>query len=153
MKKESFKINLLGIYLFLTLLTFILIATISYFYVSSNKLIFSLIIIACSGGIGGTIYSIRGFYQNLGEGSFNFNNWVWWYIFRPVMSSVIGIFVYFLIIGGLLSIGDISEANYSRGLMFYSAIAFLAGFSFTQFANKLDEIASTIFAKKEVNKK
>ncbi len=150
---SKLKINLLGIYLIIILLIFILIGVLAYISKLENKFIFSLIIIACSGGIGGTLYSIRGFYQNLGEGNFNFNNWVWWYLFRPVMSAVIGVFVYFLIIGGLLSIGNISEFNYSKGLIFYSALAFLAGFSFTQFANKLEEIASTIFAKKEEEKK
>ena len=151
--KYNFKINLLGTYLSLILLFFILIGILTYTYKFSNKLIFSLIIIACSGGIGGTIYSIRGFYKNLGEGTFSFDNWVWWYIFRPIVSAVIGIFVYFLIIGGLLIIGNLTEVNYSKGLIFYSALAFLAGFSFTQFANKLEEIASTIFTKKEDKKR
>lgn len=149
-KKDNskLKINILGIYLIVTLLIFISIGSLTYIYKLENKLIFSLIIIACSGGIGGTIYAIRGFYQNLGDGIFDFNKWIWWYIFRPGMSAIIGVFVYFLIVGGLLSIGNVSDINYSKGLMFYSALAFLAGFSFTQFANKLDEIASAIFAKK-----
>lgn len=150
---NKIKINVLGIFLLLILILFILIGINFYLNQPENKLIFSLIIIACSGGIGGTLYSIRGFYQNIGEGNFNFNSWVWWYIFRPIMSAVIGVFVYFLIVGGLLSVGNVSEINYSKGLMFYSAVAFLAGFSFTQFANKLEELASTIFTKKEDKKK
>lgn len=103
--------------------------------------------ISLSGGIGGTIYTIRGFYQNLGKGIFDLR-WTWWYIYRPIVSLVIGVFVYFLIVGGLLSIGGVSEVNYSKGLMFYAAIAFLAGFSFTQFTNKLEELTSTIFSGK-----
>ncbi len=150
--KNNLKANILGVYLLLILIIFVSIGIRIYLNQPQNKLLLSLVIIACSGGIGGTLYSIRGFYQNLGQGIFNFDNWVWWYIFRPVMSSAIGVFVYFLIVGGLLSIGNISEVNYSKGLMFYSAIAFLAGFSFTQFANKLEEIASTIFSKKEEKK-
>ncbi len=150
---ERIKINLLGIYLTVILLIFVFIGIETYLSQPENRLIFSLIIIACSGGIGGTIYSIRGFYQNLGDGIFDFNKWIWWYIFRPVMSAIIGVFVYFLIVGGLLSIGNVSEINYSKGLMFYSAVSFLAGFSFTQFVNKLEDIASTLFAKKEDRKK
>jgi len=75
-------------------------------------------------------------------------------IFRPFVSVVIGIFVYFFIVGGLLSLGSITAVDYSRSVMFYCAISFLAGFSFTQFADKLEELASTMFAKKkeEVNK-
>lgn len=156
-KKEinwnKIKINFLGVYLLLILITFVLIGIKFYFNQPENKLIFSLILIACSGGIGGTLYSIRGFYQSLGQGIFDIEKWMWWYIFRPIMSAVIGIFVYFLIVGGLLSIGNVSDVNYSKGLMFYSAIAFLAGFSFTQFANKLEELASTIFAKNKERKK
>ena len=147
MNKMNLKINIFGIYLLLLLTLFVLMGITTYVYNPYDELISSLIIISLSGGIGGIIYSIRGFYQSLGEGVFDFK-WTWWYIFRPVISSVIGVFVYFLIVGGLLSMGDVSEVNYSKGLMFYSAIAFLAGFSFTQFANKLEELASTIFAKK-----
>ncbi len=146
------KINLLGVYLLSILGLFIFLGVKFYLNQPEDKLILSLIIIACSGGIGGTLYAIRGFYQSLAKGIFNFDNWAWWYIFRPLMSAVIGVFVSFLIIGGILVIGS-GGLNYSRGLMFYSAIAFLAGFSFTQFANKLEEIASTIFAKKEDKKK
>jgi len=46
----------------------------------------------------------------------------------------------------------VSSINYERGIMFYSGIAFLAGFSFTQFANKLEELAKTLFAKSKRDK-
>jgi len=151
MKREkiNWKTHILGVYLFLLLIGLGVVGMWTYLHPPKDKFIFFLLIIACSGGIGGTIYSIRSFYKNLVEGHFNFDRWIWWYIFRPVMSIVIGVFVYFLIAGGLLAIGDFSEINYSRGLMFCAAVAFLAGFSFTQFANKLDEISSTIFARKK----
>lgn len=148
MVNNLLKTNLLGIYLLVLLCLLVLGSIVTYLYKPGGELINSLIIISLSGGIGGTTYSIRGFYQNLGGGNFNFN-WGWWYIFRPFISMVMGVFIYFLIVGGLLSIGGIYKVDYSRSLMFYSAIAFLAGFSFTQFANKLEELASTIFAKKE----
>ncbi len=150
--KDNIKINLLGIYLLSFLLVLIIMPIIVYFSNFESSLIKSLIYIGSSGGIGGTIYCIRGFYQNLGENIFNFN-WTWWYIFRPLISVVIGVFIYFFIIGGLLSLGSVSEVNYSKSVMFYCAISFLAGFSFTQFADKLEELSSTLFSKKkEVNK-
>jgi len=62
---------------------------------------------------------------------------------------VIGVFAYFFIVGGLLRLGSISAVDYSRSVMFYCAISFLAGFSFTQFADKVDELASTLFAKRK----
>lgn len=147
-KVNWFKINILGIYLLFLLIGLVALSIYSYLVRPYNELVSALMIISLSGGIGGTIYSIRGFYQSIAQDNFDFK-WAWWYVFRPVNSMVIGVFVYFLIVGGLLSMGQASEVNYSRGLMFYSAIAFLAGFSFTQFANKLEEIASTIFSKKE----
>ena len=94
MNKDNFKINLIGIYLFLILMLFILGGTINYFVYFSNNLIRTLIFICCSGGIGGTIYTIRGYYQNIGEEKFNLK-WTPWYLFRPIISSVIGVFVYF----------------------------------------------------------
>ncbi|MFW6129474.1 MAG: hypothetical protein ACOC6P_04435 [Candidatus Aminicenantaceae bacterium] len=130
----------------------VLVPIVVYFTHIKDPLIRSLIYIGCLGGIGGTIYCIRGFYQNLGQGNFNFA-WTWWYLFRPFISVIVGIFVYFLIVGGLLSIGSANEINYEKGVMLYCAIAFLAGFSFTQFADKLEELASTLFSKKKEGEK
>jgi len=151
MIKDSLKIKILGIYLLLILISFVLIAIMGYFYLPAKSLLSSLTIISCSGGIGGTIYSIRGFYQSLAEGIFNFDNWVWWYIFRPIISAIVGVFVSFFIIGGILNIGSFG-LNYARGLMFFCGIAFLTGFSFTHFADKLEEFARAIFIKKERKK-
>ncbi|MEZ5082474.1 MAG: hypothetical protein R2750_03345 [Bacteroidales bacterium] len=139
--------NWLGIYLLFVLVILCAFPVIVFFLHINNELIRSLCYIGASGGIGGTIYSIRGFYRNLGGGTFK-PNWVWWYIFRPLMSIVVGVFAYFLIVGGLLSISNNSEVIFSKGIMFYCALAFLAGFSFTRFADRLDTISDTIFSKK-----
>ena len=151
--QPSTKINLIGIYLLSFLFVLIAITIITYFSRIESVLIKSLIYIGSSGGIGGIIYCIRGFYQGVASKEFDFS-FTWWFIFRPFISVVVGIFAYFFIVGGLLSLGSISTVDYSRSVMFYCAISFLAGFSFTQFADKLEELASTIFAKKreEVNK-
>ena len=77
----------------------------------------ALIYISCSGGLGGIIYSIRGFYQNLVDDKYNFN-WVWWFILRPII-MVIGIFLYFLIVGGLMSLGAIQDVDFLRSIIFY----------------------------------
>lgn len=150
--KDNTKINLLGIYLLSFLLVLIILTIIVYFSNFESSLIKSLIYVGSSGGIGGTIYTIRGFYQHLGENDFKFS-WVWWYIFRPIISVVVGVFLYFLILGGLMSFRSVSEINYSRNILFFCAIAFLAGFSFTQFANKLEGISSTLFSKKKEDNK
>lgn len=146
------RINLIGIYLLLALLVLVITPAVTYFSNLDDSLIRALIYIGSSGGVGGTIYCIRGFYQHLGGDDFK-HHWTWWYIFRPLISVVIGVFVYFFVVGGLISVGSVSEVDYSKSVMFYSAISFLAGFSFTQFADKLEELSSTLFSKKKENKK
>ncbi len=145
--KPDTKRNLIGVYLLSFLFVLVAIAIIVYFSSIESVLIKSLIYIGSSGGIGGIIYCIRGFYQSVVSKQFDLG-WTWWYIFRPFTSIVVGVFVYFFIVGGLLSLGSISVVDYSRSVMFYCAISFLAGFSFTQFVDKLEELALTIFAKK-----
>jgi hypothetical protein len=141
------KINSIGIYLLSVLLLYISIAVKTYIYQPADKFVFSLILIFCSGGIGAVIYSIRGFYKNLIKGDFNYNHWVWWYLFRPIIGSVMAVFVYFLILGGLLTLGSISNVDYSKGIIVYCGIGFLCGFCFTQIAVKVKDVASTVFAK------
>jgi hypothetical protein len=149
-KKElsKLKINFIGIYLFLVLLLFVFIAIRSYLNQPEDKFIYFIITVFCSGGIGGVIYAVRGFYKTKIKGNFNYERWVWWYIFRPIIGAVTGVFVCFLILGGLLTIGNVSEVNYSKGLFFFAAISFLTGFAFTQVAGKIKETASTLFAKR-----
>ena len=122
------------------------------FSLNIDPLVKYLFYIGISGGLGGTVYLIRSFYKHIFEKNFR-DDVFWWYLFRPFLSIIIGIFSYFLLIGGFLSIGDISNINYSKGIMFFCGISFLAGFSFTQFTNKLEEISETIFSKKGSDKK
>lgn len=118
------------------------------FFSSINiEIIRTLIFVGASGGIGGTLYSIRGFYKNLGGNTFEVR-WNWWYIFRPIISVVLGVFTYFLIVGGLMSISNTTDVTLSKGIMFYCGVSFLAGFSFTRFAERLDNISDILFAKK-----
>ena len=149
--RAELKINLLGGYLLAILVFLTTVGVITYFFYRRDQLIRALIFVGCSGGIGGTIYSIRGFYQNLGQGNFQLN-WVWWYVFRPIISIVTGIFVYFLIAGGLMSLGLISETDYSKALLFFCGIAFLSGFSFSKAADRFQDISSILFSKKKERK-
>lgn len=146
--QTGLKINLIGIYLICFLLILVIFSMYTYFMKIGDPLIRALIYVGSSGGIGGTIYCIRGFYQAKASDEFDLK-WTWWYFFRPFISIVVGVFVYFFIIGGLISIGSVSNVNYSKSVMFYCAISFLAGFSFTQFTDKLEELASTLFSKKK----
>jgi hypothetical protein len=139
--------NLIGLYLLIFLLILIYLPINTYFSNLGNPLIESIIYVSSSGGLGGTIYCIRGFYKNVIGGGFDLK-WTWWYIFRPFISIVVGIMSYFLIVGGLFSLGSVSEVNYLKSVMLYSGIAFLAGFSFSEFTDKLEELSSTLFSTK-----
>jgi hypothetical protein len=138
----------IGIYLLVFLLILCAIPVAVFFSSIQNEIVRTLFYVGASGGIGGSLYSIRGFYQNLGGKTFE-TNWIWWYIFRPVISIVVGVFAYFLIVGGLLSISNNADVTFTKGIMFYCAISFLAGFSFSRFADRLNNISDTVFTKKE----
>lgn len=138
----------LGIYLLISLLFLCTVPVIVFYSSIHNEIIRILFYIGASGGIGGSIYSIRGFYQNIGGQTFK-TNWIWWYIFRPIISVVSGVFAYFLIVGGLMSINNNPDVTFSKGVMFYCALAFLAGYSFTKFLEKVESISDNIFSKND----
>jgi hypothetical protein len=137
--------TLTGIYLLVSLLLLCAIPVVIYYSSLNDEIIRMVFFVGASGGIGGCLYSIRGFYQNIGGDTFN-SKWIWWYIFRPIISVVVGVFSYFLIVGGLISISFSTEVTFSKGILFYCAIAFLAGFSFTHFADNLKDLSGTLFS-------
>jgi hypothetical protein len=147
------KINLIGVYLLIFLLCLIVIPIQVFRSLTFDSVLRSLIYIGSAGGLGGTIYCIRSYYKTLIGKPFDLN-YGWWYIYRPFVSIVVGVFVYFLIVGGLLTltVGEVSQADLTKGIPFYCAVAFLGGFSFTQFADKITELAETIFATTEKTK-
>jgi len=135
--------TVIGIYLYIFMIICMIIPIYSYYSIFDD-LIRSLIYVSVAGGIGATLYCIRGFYQNIADGEFDSEKWVWWYIFRPLIGFVAGIFIYF-ILGGLIGLNSVELTFTSGGIMAYCALAFLTGFSFTHFANKLETILKTIF--------
>lgn len=137
----------IGIYLLISLVVLCVIPVLVFLMKVEDSILRTLVYVGTSGGIGGVVYSIRAFYQNLADNSFD-GKWVWWYVFRPMISVVAGVFLYFLIVGGLMSISASNEVSFSKGIMFYCALAFLSGFSFTRFADKLNELSDTFLSKK-----
>ena len=123
--------------------------TLSYFvWFTSNpniKQLRELINIGISGGLGGTVYCMRGFYQQLGKKEFD-NIWFWWYIFRPVISIIVGTFSYFMISGGVLVLS--TQADPSKSFIFYSSISFIIGLTFSRFMDKVYQLAEVLFTPK-----
>jgi len=137
----------LGFYILTATLGFIAFAVATHLWAECSPLVKTLIYVAASGGLGATTYAIRGYYQAHINDEFDLK-YTWWYIFRPLLGVVVGVVSYFLLVGGLLSLSRDSEIDYGRSRMLYVGIAYLAGFSFTQFTNKLVDVAKTFFTKR-----
>jgi hypothetical protein len=140
--------KLVGAYLLIALFALVAIAASVYFMKLTSVLLKTIIYVGVAGGIGGVFYCIRGFIFHTSQDDFD-PSWKWWYIYNPVTGFVIGVLTYFLIVGGLLTLGSFPQADYSKGILLYCSISFLAGFAFKKFNSKLDELASTIFSSGE----
>jgi hypothetical protein len=146
-KLERTKWNM-AIYLIASLAALIIIGVTTYF-LHPNILIKTIVFTGVSGGIGGVLYAVRGFiYHNETNTFVKVSKWAT--LYQPITGFLSGVVVYFLIVGGLLTLSTgsslASTANYQKGILFYCGIAFLAGFGTKKFNEKLDELATTIFS-------
>lgn len=153
---KSIKINLIGVYLLIFLLILIIIPIVVYRSSISDSLYRALYYLGSAGGLGGLVYCIRGYYKalvNQDKEPFDLH-FTWWYILRPFISIVVGVFVYFLIVGGLLSVSNISSSqlDLTKSVPFYCSLSFIGGYCFSQFADKLDQLGGTVFGQNETPK-
>ncbi len=137
--------NIVGFYLLAALFVLIAIAAATYFEHINDVLLKTVLYVGVAGGLGGVFYGIRGFIYHTSEDDFD-PKWRWWYLYHPVTGFVLGILAYFLVVGGLLTLGSVSQVDYTKGVLLYCAIGFLAGFSAKKFNEKLDELASNLFS-------
>lgn len=125
---------------------------------TQDCIIRQLIYVGCAGGLGGVIYNILGFTKYSDKGDFNLR-YKWWYFFRPITGVILGVFAFLFVAGGLMSLSgfpnDVFEETCLpvKGIMFYCALAFLAGLSTNAFVKKLNDLAETIFMNKADAKK
>ncbi len=145
-KEEIRKAKLtVGIYLMIALFILIAIASITYFMHIHNVLLKTVLYVGVAGGMGGAFYGINGFVGHIAEDDFD-AKWEWWYLYHPITGFVLGVFAYFLIVGGLLTLGSVSQIDYTKGILLYCSISFIAGFSARKFTEKLNDLASTLFS-------
>ena len=137
-------VNLIGVYLLVWFIGLVFVASVVYITHPEISTTQKLIYLSCAGGLGGVIYSIRGYYKHIFDKNFR-KDVFWWYVFRPFISVITGIFSYFIIVGGLLVINKDIGMNYQENTTFFLSIAFLAGFSFTEFCNRLQKLSKKIF--------
>ena len=101
------------------------------------------------GGIGGTCYSMYGLYKHIAEGDYR-PSYMYWYLFRGPVGSILGLISFFLIQGGILTFSGQEMVFGSAKSTFQSkaaivCIAFLAGFATNHFVTKLRDLAKTFF--------
>ncbi len=114
--------------------------------------IFTALMMACCGVLGGCLYDIRGLIKHSINEDFE-QRYSLSYVLRPIAGSLTGLIAFFLLLGGALTFttNDISKgaawATFA-GRMPYLAVGLLAGYSSQVFMLKLKDIADAIFAPK-----
>jgi len=93
----------------------------------------------CIGGIGGILYCLRGVYLNFCVKKNWDNDWIVWYIVRPIVSLISGGVSFLFLKAGLLVLEAKKEID-SSNLGFF-ALAFIAGLNVDKFIAKIEELA------------
>jgi hypothetical protein len=120
--------------------------------VPPDKFTLLLIYIACAGGLGGLAFNMYVLVNHVGREQDFRMEYTSSYILRPFIGILYGTFVFFFVAGGLMSLSNTSpplqEGLFTaKAMMFYMALAFLAGFSEEPFSLKLKELAEAMFQK------
>jgi adenylate kinase family enzyme len=105
-------------------------------------------IIASAGGLGSATYCIRAFYSYYIQGTFDFDRFKWWYVFRPITGALLALSVYALVQGGVSAIGGSAEGQ--RGTMTWFGLSYLAGFATEQVVEWLRRTSKSIFGESRV---
>lgn len=109
-----------------------------------------IIYVSCSGGLGSLTLSMYSYSDHLGKGDFDLS-FFWWYILRPFIGIIYGCFVFFFVVGGLMTLSGVSPETIienlfnAKTIMFYCALGFLAGYAEHAFSVQLKELAEAIF--------
>jgi hypothetical protein len=102
---------------------------------------------AAVGGIGGCFYCLRGMYLNISVHKRWGDEWVAWYLIRPVVSAICGGISFVFLRAGLLVL-DAGQRPDASDLGFF-AVAFIAGLNVDRFVDKLEDVASSLWGIKK----
>jgi hypothetical protein len=108
------------------------------------RLLFSCVLI---GGVGGILYCFRGTYLNYCAKNQWSDQWIPWYIVRPLVSMICGGVSYVFLKAGLLVLEAQKESD-ATNLGFY-ALAFIAGMNVDNFISKIEELADATWGIKK----
>lgn len=149
-EEEITSIRRIGYYTVLCAVILIVFAVFNRLYLTTvDDLTQLLIYIGCSGGLGSLAYSMFGYIEHLSKDDFDLN-YTWWYVVRPFIGIIYGTFAFLFVAGGLMTLSGVStDANLflTKTVMFYCALAFLAGYAEHQFSLQLKELAEAVFKK------
>lgn len=107
------------------------------------------IIMFVAGVVGGSLFNFRGLVKHASTGnykeSFNLT-----YYFHPISGGISGLIVFFLLLGGAitLNIGGDNNSSWATfsGRMPFIAFALLAGYGSNAFMSKMKDLADTLFS-------
>ena len=98
---------------------------------------------AATGGLGGCMYCLRGVYLNYSVRRSWGNEWIPWYLLRPIVSAGSGGISYVFLKAGLLILESGTRQDATE-VGFY-ALAFIAGLNVDKFISKLEDIAQAVW--------
>jgi hypothetical protein len=117
----------------------------------SEFLIWSSIMMLLGGAVGGSLFDLRGLIKHSAAGDFDPRYGVS-YILRPLTAAISGLFVFYLLVGGILAFTNLGSQDTPHGwatgpgILPYLAFAILAGYGSKQFMQKLKDLADSLFA-------
>ena len=94
---------------------------------------------ALVGGLGGSIYCLRGIYLNACVRKNWDNEWLPWYFIRPVVSHLCGAISFLFLKAGMLLL-EATQTTTPTDLGFL-ALAFIAGLNVDKFISKIEDVA------------
>ncbi|HQR84292.1 MAG: hypothetical protein B7Y05_08755 [Polynucleobacter sp. 24-46-87] len=94
------------------------------------------------GGLGGTIYCLRGVYLNACVRKKWDSDWAPWYLIRPFLSLALGGISYLLIKSGLLFLNANQGELHQLGIWL---LAFLAGLNVDKTLSKIESIGQSVW--------
>lgn len=106
-----------------------------------------------AGTLGGCLYNLRGLIKHSAEDDYHVRYNLSYYL-RPVSGGVSGVIVFFLLLGGAMTL-NVGTPNAAAvwttlsGRMPYVAFSLLAGYGSNEFMAKLKDLAESLFALKK----
>jgi hypothetical protein len=101
-----------------------------------------ILIVLIVGALGSFIHTATSYADYAGNRRL-VSSWVWWYLLRPFIGSVLALIVYFAIRGGFFSTGGQETENVN--IFGIAGIAGLVGMFSKQATDKLNELFTTLF--------